>query len=100
MLIRIIESLSLFIDVIMVLYFDIIYENGVMNIIISDYLFVFVWLNLKIFRFLLCYIIVCSYVNYDLVNFFIDLVFKVLEFFIIFDEFDVNIKLFIFNKVF
>jgi len=97
---RITESSSSLIDVIMVSHPDIIYENGVMNTTISDHLPVFVRLNLKIPRPPPCYITVRSYANYDPVNFSTDLASKAPELLTIFDEFDVNTKLSIFNKVF
>ena len=97
---RITESSSSLIDVIMVSHPDIIYENGVINTTISDHLPVFVRLNLKIPRPPPCYITVRSYANYDPVNFSTDLASKAPELLTIFDEFDVNTKLSIFNKVF
>ena len=94
------ESSSSLIDVIMVSHPDIIYENGVINTTISDHLPVSVRLNLKIPRPPPCYITVRSYANYDPVNFATDLASKAPELLTIFDEFDVNTKLSIFNKVF
>ena len=82
----------------MVSHPDIIHENGVTNTTISDHLPVFVRLNLNIPRPPLCYITVRSYTNYDAVNFSTDLASKPPELLTIFDDFDVNTKLSIFNK--
>lgn len=99
-LIRIIDIGEFLIDVILVLFFDFVYVCGVLNIFISDYLFVYMELQLKFFKFLLCYFLIRSYKYYNFDLFIVDLVVKCDKFFLIFLEEDINYKFVMFNDIF